>query len=164
LLVGLGVAVLVAGGAELLRSASDADERLLQDVIAGHVRATVGQRPVDIASSDRHTVKPWLSARLDYSPPVADAPVPGAAFVGGRIDYLDGRPVAALVYRQRQHLIDANVWPGAQADASPQGLSRRGFNAVHWVRGGMRFWLVSDLNRDELGAFALALDHADAAR
>jgi len=164
LLVGLGLAALLAGSAELLRSSFGADERLFQEVIASHVRSTVGQRLVDIASSDRHTVKPWLSGRLDYSPPVADVPVPGAVFVGGRVDYLDGRPVAALVYRQRQHLIDAYVWPGAQGDSSPQGLSLRGFNAMHWTRGGMRFWLVSDLNRDELGAFARALDHADAAR
>ena len=107
-------------------------------------------------------MKPWLSARLDYSPPVADAPVPGASFLGGRVDYLDGRPVAALVYRQRQHLIDAYVWPTTQRDAAAQALAQRGFNVVHWARGGMRFWLVSDINRDELTAFAQALAEAAA--
>lgn len=139
------------------------DTLLLQEVIASHVRSTIGQRVVDVASSDRHTVKPWLSARLDYSPPVADAPVPDAVFVGGRIDYLDGRPVAALVYRKRQHLIDAFIWPAGQRDAPMQTAAQRGFNAVHWTRGGMRFWLVSDINRDELAAFAQALAQSDAA-
>ena len=139
------------------------DEVLMQEVIASHVRSTVGQRLVDVASSDQHTVKPWLSSRLDYSPPVADAPVPGASFLGGRVDYLDGRPVAALVYRQRQHLIDAYIWPTTQRDAAVRALAQRGFNVVHWARGGMRFWLVSDINRDELAAFAQALARADPA-
>jgi len=139
------------------------DEALMQEVIASHVRSNFGQRLVDVASSDQHTVKPWLSSRLDYSPPVTDAPVPGAVFVGGRVDYLDARPVAALVYRQRQHVIDAYVWPTTGPDAPAQALAQRGFNVVHWARGGMRFWLVSDINRDELAAFAHALAQADAA-
>lgn len=162
LAAGFAMAAVLGGVFIAIASGRGADERLMQEVIASHVRSTVGQRLVDVASSDQHTVKPWLSARLDYSPPVTDVPVPGASFVGGRVDYLAGRPVATLVYRQRQHVIDAYVWPAAQEDAGPQALSQRGFNAVHWVRGGMRFWLVSDLNRDELGGFARALDQADA--
>lgn len=157
-----GLAAVVAWG--LLPPLPGRDEQQLQEVVASHVRASVGGRLVDVASSDRHTVKPWLSARLDYSPPVADAPVPGAVFAGGRLDYLAGRPVAALVYRQRQHVIDAYVWPTADADSSERAGALRGFNSVHWVRGGMRFWLVSDLNAAELGVFAHALALADAAR
>ncbi|MEP7102417.1 MAG: anti-sigma factor [Burkholderiales bacterium] len=140
------------------------DEALMREVIASHGRSTVGQLLVDVASSDQHAVKPWLSSRLDYPPPVADAPVPGASFLGGRVDYLDGRPVAALVYRQRQHLIDAYVWPTPQRDAAVQALAQRGFNVAHWAHGGMRFWLVSDINRDELVAFAQALAKAEVQR
>ena len=140
----------------------DHDTRLMQEVIASHVRSTVGQKLVDVASSDRHTVKPWLSSHLDYSPPVADVPVPGAVFLGGRIDYLDDRPVAVLVYRQRQHVIDAYIWPTDAVPAAATTRAQRGFNTIHWVRGGMRYWLVSDINRDELAGFATALDRAEA--
>jgi anti-sigma factor RsiW len=140
------------------------DALLLQEVIAGHVRASIGERLVDVASSDQHTVKPWLSARLDYSPPVSAAPEPGTTFVGGRIDYLDGRQVAALVYRRRQHVIDAYVWPGAVTDSSLHAQSLRGFNSVHWSHSGMNHWLVSDINRDELLALARAIAEADPPR
>jgi anti-sigma factor RsiW len=133
------------------------DERLMQEVIASHVRSTLGERLVDVASSDRHTVKPALAAKLDFSPPVAEPPVPGVSLVGGRVDYLDGRLVAALVYRQHQHVIDAYVWPGGPADEAMRSASQRGFNTVHWAQDGMRFWLVSDLNHDELAGFAQAL-------
>lgn len=158
------LAGLLVWGLNLTLLAPTPDASMLQEVIASHVRSTVGQKLVDVASSDRHTVKPWLSSRLDYSPPVADVPVPGSVFLGGRIDYLDKRPVAALVYRQRQHLIDAYIWPASGGDEAPRSLSQRGFNVVHWVRGGMRFWVVSDINRNELGDFVDALRKADAAR
>ena len=158
------LAGLLAWALSLTLAQGRRDERVMQEVIASHVRASLGQRGVDVASSDRHTVKPWLAARLDYSPPVADAPLPGTSFIGGRVDYVDSRPVAALVYRQRQHVIDAYVWPGAPADTASRTLSQRGFNIVHWAHGGMSFWLVSDINRDELRAFARALAQADAPR
>jgi anti-sigma factor RsiW len=144
---------------------SGGDERLMQEVIASHVRSSMGDKLVDVASSDQHTVKPWLSSKLDFSPPVGDVAMPsGINFVGGRVDYLDGRPVAALVYRQRKHVIDAYIWPSAQSDTQMQPLSQRGFNVVHWTQGGMRFWVVSDLQRDELAVFARSLAQADAAR
>ena len=161
LALGSVLAALLAWTIGLAPWTGGADEALMQEVIASHSRATLGERLVDVASSDRHTVKPWLSSKLDFSPPVGDVPVPGASFVGGRVDYLDGRPVAVLVYRQRQHVIDAYVWPSAQGDAALRAQSQRGFNLVHWAHGGMRFWLVSDLNRDELGAFARALAQGD---
>ena len=161
LVLGSVLAGLLAWTISLAPRQSTGDDALMQEVIASHARATLGERLVDVASSDRHTVKPWLSSKLDFSPPVGDVPVPGASFVGGRVDYLDGRPVAVLVYRQRQHVIDAYVWPGAPGDSALRAQSQRGFNLVHWAHGGMRFWLVSDLNRDELGAFARALAQGD---
>lgn len=161
----LAVAFALAGAAfvalQLAWLQPAADAALLRQVLASHVRSSFGERLVDVASSDRHTVKPWLSARLDFAPPVVDAPSPGTSFVGGRIDYLDDRPVAALVYKTRQHVIDAYVWPTAQADRASRGVvTQRGFNVVHWVRGGMTFWVVSDVNGDELAGFARAFDAA----
>lgn len=164
LLPAFALAALLIGGLNLWLLAPSPAAEMLHQVLASHVRATVGQKLVDVASSDQHTVKPWLSSRLDYSPPVADAPVPGAIFLGGRIDYLDDRPVAALVYRQRQHLIEVYVWPATGHDEAPRSLSQRGFHVLHWVRGGMRFWVISDINKNELGDFVAALQKTDAMR
>ena len=135
-----------------------ADSRLAQDVVASHVRSTLGEHLVDVASSDRHTVKPWLSSKLDFSPPVQDALLPGSVFLGGRIDYLDGRPVAALVYRQGQHVVNTFIWPTDVADAAAVFAAERGFQIAHWSRHGMNHWVISDLNREEFGAVVRALE------
>ena len=129
------------------------DEGIAREVLASHVRATLANRLFDVASSDQHAVKPWLSARLPFSPPVADLSSHGFELRGGRLDYVGGRAVAALVYQRRQHLIDVFVWP-VEAQKSEQTLTRDGFNIERFARGGMSFWLVSDLNRNELGDFA----------
>ncbi|MEO8155916.1 MAG: anti-sigma factor [Rhizobacter sp.] len=154
----IGVASLLTWGVALTLSHLRQDEHLMQEAVASHVRATLGQRLVDVASSDQHTVKPWLSARLDFSPPVHDLKLPNVVFLGGRIDYLGGHPVAALVYKQREHVVDAFMWPTQESDSAVTAQSQRGFNARHWVHGGMRYWVVSDLNHDELATLAQALD------
>jgi anti-sigma factor RsiW len=133
------------------------DTRIEQDVIASHVRATIGQRAVDIASSDHHTVKPWLSSKLDFSPPVPDQVQPGSALLGGRVDYIDGRPVAALAYRRGAHTVDDFIWPTTQRDKPVAMTSERGFNIAHWTRAGMTHWLISDLNASELSQMAAEL-------
>jgi anti-sigma factor RsiW len=147
----LAVALLAGGGQAWL--AARHDTRLQAEVIAGHVRATLGQHLVDIASSDRHVVKPWLSARLDFSPPVPEPALPGLSFVGARIDYLDSRPVAALGYRLRNHVIDVFVWPDAAPDTAVAAAAERGFHVRHWKRGGMAFWAISDVNIEDLTLF-----------
>ena len=129
------------------------DEGIAREVLASHVRATLGNRLLDVASSDQHAVKPWLSARLPFSPPVADLSSHGFELRGGRLDYVGGRAVAALVYQRRQHMIDVFVWP-ATAEKAQHALTLNGFNAEGFARGGMRFWMVSDLNRNELSDFA----------
>jgi anti-sigma factor RsiW len=129
------------------------NEDLAVEAVTTHVRATLGNHRVDVASSDQHTVKPWLSARLDYSPPVRDFASEGFALVGGRIDYLDHRPVAALVYRHRDHMIDVFVRPPT-THALPAPLRTvRGFNVVHATGSGMDWLAVSDLNAAELSSF-----------
>ena len=132
------------------------DERITQEVLASHVRATLANRFYDVASSDQHTVKPWLSARLAFSPPVADLSASGFDLIGGRLDYIGAQPVAVLVYKRRQHLIDVFVWP-VEAQKAEQTLAHDGFNIEHFAKNGMSFWLVSDLSRNELGDFARLL-------
>jgi anti-sigma factor RsiW len=138
-------------------------EHVLNEVVASHVRSTLGQHLVDIASSDHHTVKPWLSSKLGFSPPVSDQ-VAGSVFLGGRVDYLDGRPVAALAYRQGEHVVNAFLWPTEAADAGAAFAAERGFQIAHWSRNGMNHWVISDLNREEFNAIVRALEMADAAR
>ena len=146
------VAVLALGIA-LVRPGDE--EALLREMVASHVRSTLGNRLIDVASSDQHTVKPWLSARLSFSPPVADFSQEGFELAGARLDYVGGRPVAVLVYKRRQHLIDAFIWPGNGPRDS--AYSRDGFNVERSSVEGMRICLVSDLNRNELSDLARLL-------
>jgi anti-sigma factor RsiW len=131
------------------------DERIVEQVIAGHARAVMNNHLVEVASSDQHTVKPWLSSKLDFSPPAADLTAAGFPLVGARLDYVNSRPVAALVYRHRQHVINLFVWPADKAaSAAPQTSSKQGYNLLHWERDGMTFWAISDLNPADIKTFA----------
>jgi anti-sigma factor RsiW len=120
--------------------------------VASHTRATLSQRLTDVSSSDRHTVKPWLSSRLDYSPPVQDFAADGLPLVGGRLDSLGGQPIATLVYRYREHTIDVFVRPqsGGVAAPTPSLTTLRGFNVAHAKGAGMEWWGVSDVSADVL--------------
>ena len=140
-----------------------ASDDLAVDAVTTHVRATLSNRLIEVASSDRHTVKPWLSARLDYSPPVQDLADEGFALTGGRLDTLKSQPVATLVYRYRQHTIDVFVRP-ASAHAPPPALRTvRGFNVAHASGSGMDWLAVSDVSADVLSPFVQRLARADAA-
>jgi anti-sigma factor RsiW len=152
---GLMTALVLAIAPPWLRSARDS--RLREEVLASHVRATLSQHLVDLASSDHHVVKPWLSARLDFSPPVRELQIPGSVFLGGRVDYLDGRPVAALVYRQGEHIVNSFVWPTRGGDSTAVFWTERGFQMAHWSRGGMNHWVISDVNRQEFEAVVRGL-------
>ena len=137
-------------------SVSD-DELVAGQVMAGHARSVLTSHLTDVATSDQHTVKPWLSQKLDFSPPVTDLTPVGFALLGGRLDYLDGRPVAALAYQHRQHLINLFVWPDHKpAGGATQTFSKDGYNVLRWVDGGLVFWAVSDLNAAELKDFMQA--------
>lgn len=159
-LVLAGCALAAGTGALVWRAAEQ--QRRVDEVVASHVRAVLSQRLVDVASSDQHTVKPWLSSHLDFSPPVHE--LPGVVFVGGRVDYLDGRQVAVLVYRRRAHVIDVFIEPSSGPAQAPRLTSERGFHVLEQVREGMRSRIVSDLNVEELRAFAGTLAAADAPR
>ena len=140
---------------------SGRDERLGEEVVASHVRATLSGRLVDVQSSERHTVKPWLSSRLDFSPPVYELKVPGLVFEGARADYVGGRPVAALVYRQGEHVVESFVWPASGGESRAAVSALRGFHLAHWERRGMAHWLVSDLNPQEFSGLLREFEAAD---
>ncbi len=132
------------------------DERIVEQVIAGHARSVLTNHLVEVASSDQHTVKPWLSSKLDFSPPTADLTAAGYPLVGARLDYVNSRPVAALVYHHRQHVINLFVWPDDKAGAAiaPRPSSKQGYNLLHWDNAGMTFWAISDLNPADIKTFA----------
>lgn len=126
---------------------------IAQEVVTDHVRSLLADHLVDVPSSDQHTVKPWFTGKLDFAPPVKDLTGQGFILVGGRLDYLDRRNVAALVFRRRQHTINLFIWPAIQSDTPIEASTRQGFNIAHFTRSGLTYWAVSDLNASELHQF-----------
>ncbi len=127
---------------------------LQDELVASHVRSTLALHLVDVETSDRHTVKPWFNGKIDFAPPVVDLAQEGFPLVGGRLDYLDHRTVAALVYRRNKHVVNLFIWPAkagllpARSVAPPAG-----YNIVHWTEGALQFWAVSDTEARDLEAF-----------
>jgi anti-sigma factor RsiW len=134
--------------------APNADQFLATQLIASHVRSLMANHLTDVPSSDQHTVKPWLDAKLDFAAPVPDLSSQGFPLIGGRLDYLDNRSVAALVYQKRKHFINLFIWPTTPKDNTAQAMvEREGYHLVHWSDGDFTYWAVSDVNTNDLQSF-----------
>ncbi len=157
--------LMVAGGAWWVSSRAGHGDALLHEAVSNHIRSLMAGHLTDVASTDQHTVKPWFNGKIDFSPPVTDFAAEGYPLVGGRLDYLESRAVAALVYRHRQHVINVFVWPVIdERDQVATAGSEQGFHVVRGTHAGMAWWVVSDLNSDELETFARRLTGAPARR
>jgi anti-sigma factor RsiW len=146
-------ATAVAVLAIVLRPAGISQNELAGEVVGAHVRSLMAEHLTDVLSSDKHTVKPWFAGKLDFSPTVTDFADQGFALIGGRLDYLNGRTVAALIYKHNKHFINVFMWPVPNAEAS-EHESYRGYNIVLFDVGGFRYCLVSDMEESEMRQLA----------
>jgi len=158
------VCVALGSGATLLAGKrSTGMTRIEAEVFASHVRSLMPDHLTDVHSSDQHNVKPWFNGRLDFSPNVTRLDDEGFPLIGGRLDYIGDRPVAAIVYGRRQHIINVFSWPADGGDAPMTSTSSHGYTMLQWRSGGYERWIVSDVNAGELHAFADLLRRAEVA-
>jgi anti-sigma factor RsiW len=131
-----------------------------QEIVASHVRALMSSRDIDVMSTDQHTVKPWFNGRIDYAPPVVDLAAQGFPLVGGRLDYVDHRAVAVMIYRYLKHPIDLYVFPDASGKAEAGTVKTQtedGYSLVEWHKNGMTYWAISDASAEYLKRFVEAI-------
>lgn len=149
------VCALLFLAAALFQTTHASRNAAVDQVIGNHVRSLLATHLVDVASSDQHTVKPWFDGKIDFAPAVRDLSSDGFPLAGGRLDYLDGKTVVALVYHRNQHPINLFVAPSlGKSDTRADFISRRGYNLFHWTHDEMEYWAVSDLNQNELRQFS----------
>jgi len=148
--------VLAVSGTWYVTSRTNERAELAQQVLASHLRSLEPGHLLDVTSNNTHNVKPWFNGRVNFSPPVANPEPDSFPLIGGRLDYLHGRTVAALVYQRRLHVINVFVWPEAGSEALGE-RSENGYTELYWKKGGWEVWVVSDLNRDELKKFVAEL-------
>ena len=163
LAVAASLAVVALGSRQLaLRGA--AGDAITNQVLASHVRSLMPGHLTDVLSSDQHTVKPWFNGKLDFSPPVYDFAGGGFPLMGARLEYVDGRPVAALAYGRRQHVINVFLWPIERGStAGLRAATRQGYHLLHWVTPAYTYWVASDLGLPELRDFVAPLQRGDSA-
>jgi anti-sigma factor RsiW len=152
--IAASIVIIFALGWIATREGYSAKDLLVREIVSSHVRSLMASHLTDVPSSDQHTVKPWFQGQLDFSPPVKDLSKEEFVLAGGRVDYISDRPIAALVYEHRKHVINLFIWPSTPDSAtSPAALSRQGYHLIHWTEGGLTYWAVSDLNEKELDEF-----------
>ena len=159
--MGSAVSAMAATGLVAIILRSDDEARVQSEIVSAHLRSLQAGHLTDVVSTDQHTVKPWFNGRLDVAPPVIDLTAQGFTLIGGRLDYVDARPVGAVVYRRRQHVINLFV---AQTSSMEHRAAKtdtlQGFNVRRWSERGLNYWAVSDLARDELADFGERFESA----
>jgi anti-sigma factor RsiW len=155
------LACFIGSGGTWLALQSSSTETTADMVVASHVRSLMASQPIDVGSSDQHTVKPWFNGRITEAPRVVDLANEGFPLAGGRIDVIGRTPVATLVYRRRQHLISLTEIPGGQSGTTAAPLTIAGYNVLSWNEGGVSYWAVSDVAVPDLEAFAKAFRTAN---
>jgi anti-sigma factor RsiW len=128
--------------------------RVQHEVVDSHIRSLMAGHLEDVPSTDQHTVKPWFQGKIDFSPPVQDFASEGFPLIGGRIDYFDNHPVAAVVYKSNQHVINVFAWRSTETVRMKRTSTERGYHLMQFVKDGVEYWVVSDVNEQELGRFA----------
>jgi anti-sigma factor RsiW len=152
--MGSAVSALAATGLFAIVLRHDDMERIQSEVVSAHLRSLQAGHLTDVLSTDQHTVKPWFNGKLDVAPPVVDLTTQGFTLIGGRLDYVDTRPIGAIVYRRRQHVINLFVAQTASTERKAAKIDTiQGFNIRRWSERGLNYWAVSDLAADELAEF-----------
>jgi anti-sigma factor RsiW len=152
--MGSALSAIAATGLVAIVLRNDDEQRILSEVVSAHLRSLQAGHLTDVISTDQHTVKPWFNGKLDVAPPVIDLTAQGFTLIGGRLDYIDARPVGAVIYRRRQHIINLFVAQTADAQRHTAKMeTMQGFNIWHWSDRGLNYWAVSDLGADELAEF-----------
>jgi len=152
--IAASIVVIFALGWMATREGHSAKDLLVREIVSSHVRSLMASHLTDVPSSDQHTVKPWFKGQLDFSPPVKDLSKEEFVLAGGRVDYISDRPIAALVYERRKHVINLFIWPSTPDSAtSSVALTRQGYHLIQWTEGGLTYWAASDLNEKELEEF-----------
>lgn len=146
------LAVAIGSGGTFVMLGERQPDTVSSEILDSHLRALLGTHLTDVASSDQHTVKPWFAGRTDLSPPAVDLAADGFPLVGGRLELIAGKPVPALVYKRREHVINLFVLPASRADRG-ETLTRHGYNLRHWDEGDLGFWAVTDAGPTELAEF-----------
>jgi anti-sigma factor (TIGR02949 family) len=152
--IGTALSAAVAASLVIAVVRNDQNQQIASDVVSAHLRSLQAGHLTDVETSDQHTVKPWFNGKLDVAPPVIDLTAQGFTLIGGRLDYINGQPVASIVYRRRKHVI--NLFVGEPLGAAVRGVkdeSVQGFNIRHWREAGLDLWAVSDIDAGELDEF-----------
>jgi anti-sigma factor RsiW len=152
--VGSALSAALAASLVLTVVGTDKQQTIANEVVSAHIRSLQAGHLMDVETSDQHTVKPWFNGRLDVAPPVIDLTAQGFRLLGGRLDYIDGEPVASVVYQRRKHIINlfvARRLGASQASARLEAI--QGYNVRNWSEAGLDFWAVSDIAPDELNEF-----------
>jgi len=153
--LGSAVSALAASGIVALMLGKDDEQRIVSQIVTAHLRSLQAGHLTDVVSTDQHTVKPWFDGKIDVAPPVIDLTAQGFTLIGGRLDYVDARPIGAVVYRRRQHIINLFVAQTARMEhRAPRTETFQGYNVRYWSDRGLNFWAVSDIGADELAEFS----------